>query len=100
MTTAYPETDPYWSYMAWSDRRNALLKQDVPWTVETLKQAIVLLEEVVKVGHDDESAHSFEDSIHERVLRSIAEDSDCPYSKRLAALALETGSYEFHRWYA
>ena len=66
-----------------------LTLQAIAKDIETLKGLV----------DDDERAHSFEDGLHEEVLKAIAEGR-CEDPAKAAALALTTRNIEFCRWYA
>lgn len=50
------------------------------------------------IGHDDEAAHSLEDSLFEAVLREVANGNS--ESQKLAKEALKSLKIEFSRWCA
>ena len=64
-------------------------------TVDDVRRRV---EEIRAIAGDDEAAHSDEDSLHELVLRAIADGA--PNAAELAAEALKTGEIKFARWCA
>ncbi len=63
--------------------------------VETVLKEV---ERIRAMRHDDESAHSAEDTLHQRVLKHVANGH--PDSKALAQAALLTRDIDFCRWCA
>ena len=65
----------------------------------TLEEIDGRVEFIRKNAHDDEAAHSYEDDLHQDVLRAISKgEGDSP--KDMAAHALATLEIKFHRWCA
>lgn len=64
---------------------------DLKWVQDQLR----LIESVT---YDDESAHSYEDALHIRVLMAVAEGH--PDAVALATEALKTVEMDFARWCA
>ena len=55
------------------------------------------IEQIRQAAWNPEAAHSAEDSLWQRVLRSIA-DGTAEDPEAMAAAALETGEIKFTRW--
>lgn len=66
---------------------------------ETLQQARDEVAEIKANRHDDERAHSQEDTLRLRALQWIAEHGDGP-SAELARTVLQTEEIDFARWTA
>ena len=64
-------------------------------TIEDVRKAIA---EIEACGGDFECAHSAEDTLHQRVLRAVANGE--PNCRELAAEALKTLDLQFERWCA
>lgn len=64
----------------------------------SLAQVNEVLDYIVKIADDDESAHSIEDQLREAVLRKIA--SGAHDAGHLAALVLTSSQIKFSRWCA
>ena len=56
------------------------------------------IEELMRLSHDDEAAHSFEDGLREDVLMEIAEGN--PEGQEMAKEVLKTSEIIFARWCA
>jgi hypothetical protein len=64
-------------------------------TVEQVKEQVKLIK---AVAGDDEAAHSYEDALHEHVLKAIAKGAE--NAPELAKEALKTTKIDFARWCA
>ena len=65
----------------------------------TIKDVQESIDIIVKVKHDSELAHSYEDNLLNDVLESIA-DGTAENPKEMARLARTTVDIPFARWYA
>jgi hypothetical protein len=65
----------------------------------TIQEVQRRLEEIRAVAHDDEMAHSSEDSLHQDVLTAIASGS-CVDPAACAKAALTSNDILFSRWCA
>lgn len=75
------------------DRADATRKEAM--TVDEVREAVAL---IATMTHDDEAAHSNEDTLWENVLRAIADG--VPHPEALAKEALKTVNLDFSRWCA
>lgn len=65
----------------------------------TLEEITQKIQQIEDAKHDDETAHSLEDDLHQAVLKSIA-NKTCPTPRTAAWLALTTLKIDFERWCA
>lgn len=65
-------------------------------TVAEVEHVVGLLEQLG--DYDDEESHSYEDKLHQAVLRAVARGAE--FSQPMAAAALKTLDIKFARWCA
>lgn len=65
----------------------------------TVEEVQASVQRIRDCAHDDETAHSSEDGLHQEVLAAIAEGR-CSDPVACAAEALKTKDIEFCRWCA
>lgn len=68
----------------------------------TKEEAIIRIEEIYNLRHDDEVAHIKEDSIRNDFLIAISEGkySSIEYIKELSEIVLRSNNIDFSRWFA